>query len=201
MPQYLTPSGQQCTADAAIIGGKLRPGYREVLANGERLQFDINLRDGRPSSGEVFLRDAPALPPKSIDEAVHRAIEAEAAAAGVKPSAWLSQNAGPPLTKLIEKAASDFVAAAGATGISSAFSMDAAGGSLSDPSFGRALRDAACAAQYGGSAAVELARLSEIAERGFADTQARLSEQRRNGWRNPGDDRAVRDAARAARYS
>lgn len=58
MPNYLSPTGSPCTADEAMTAGRLRPGYKEILAPGESLRFDLSFVDSAPSSSHgVFLKD------------------------------------------------------------------------------------------------------------------------------------------------
>lgn len=52
-------TGLKVDAATATENGTVRPGYRQVLQNGERVHFDIMMRDGS-SSGPVFLTDEPA---------------------------------------------------------------------------------------------------------------------------------------------
>jgi hypothetical protein len=59
MPIYYAPSGHTCTADEALSFGHLKPGYRETIAPGEHVHFDIMMRDAAPSRS-VFLTDASA---------------------------------------------------------------------------------------------------------------------------------------------
>jgi len=131
MPKYVeaTTGLSVDAATATYAGGRIKPGFHEIAADGERLHFHIGMRDA--ASSGVFLTDKP-----------------------------------------------------------------------DDHSWSRNVRDVALAARNGGAPAIELARLTDAAERDFAATQARLSEQRRNAWKGAAfdDGAATRDAIRAARY-
>lgn len=76
MPQFLDTNGRTVSADMALIGGKLRPGFREIIANGEAVHFQIPMRDAKPGNG-VFLTDgAPAKSRIANGRAVIDAIRA-----------------------------------------------------------------------------------------------------------------------------
>lgn len=59
MPKFLTPSGSPCTADEAKPLGRLRPGYSEVISDGESIGFDTAFMDSAQRSGAaVYLTDS-----------------------------------------------------------------------------------------------------------------------------------------------
>lgn len=59
MPKFLTPSGSPCTADEAKPLGRLRPGYSEVISDGESIGFDMAFMDSaQRSSPAVYLTDS-----------------------------------------------------------------------------------------------------------------------------------------------
>jgi hypothetical protein len=61
MPDYFTPSGTKCSPTDALVAGRLRPGFKECLADGEHMSFGLHMLDAaRP--GSVFLTDTPADP-------------------------------------------------------------------------------------------------------------------------------------------
>lgn len=60
MPQYIDSTGRTVTADKALIGGKLRAGFSEILADGESAHFRLPFRDAATPSS-VFLTDTAAL--------------------------------------------------------------------------------------------------------------------------------------------
>ena len=60
MSTYTDPQGRKVNAAHALIGGKLRPSYREILDIGERVSFDVNFMDAKranptPSIDDVIL--------------------------------------------------------------------------------------------------------------------------------------------------
>jgi hypothetical protein len=59
MPRYLGPNGLSCTSDEALSLGKLRPGYRELLSDGETVGFNAVLMDSG-SPARMFFTDSNA---------------------------------------------------------------------------------------------------------------------------------------------
>ena len=60
MPKYITPLGSVCTADEAMPHGRLLPGYKELLAEGESIGFDVAFRDAAPArstTSGIYLTD------------------------------------------------------------------------------------------------------------------------------------------------
>jgi hypothetical protein len=163
MPAYLTPQGISCTADQALAGGKLRPGYHEILADGESVGFAHAFSDSK-SRGSVFLTDTSVS--GEVDRA-HAAHDAKFDFMGDRAPKF-------------DRETAEFLARKG-------HSQEQT----------RAIRDAAHAAQTDPSAVLTLARLSDHAEGDYKAQQARLSDQRRNAWK---DGAAVRDAARRSQY-
>lgn len=53
---YFDPNGSECTYSDAYAGGRLRPGYRSTVGNGEHLAFDLNHFDA--AAGSIFLTDS-----------------------------------------------------------------------------------------------------------------------------------------------
>lgn len=72
MPAYKTPSGLSCTADEALSGGRLKPGYSEIALDGEYLHFGSTLmRDSAPASrSSVFLTDTPATEAQALADSI-----------------------------------------------------------------------------------------------------------------------------------
>jgi hypothetical protein len=62
MPNYFSPNGTPCTADEAMTAGRLRAGFKEIVAPGEYVSFDLALRDAAPpaSTSSVYLTDTPS---------------------------------------------------------------------------------------------------------------------------------------------
>lgn len=60
MPIYYGPAGHRCTADEAISFGRLNPGYREVLADGEHARMSLLMRDSASNltTDEAAFRDS-----------------------------------------------------------------------------------------------------------------------------------------------
>lgn len=56
MPQYIDSTGRTVTADQALVGGKLRAGFNEILADGESAHFRLPFRDAAVRSS-VYLTD------------------------------------------------------------------------------------------------------------------------------------------------
>lgn len=58
MPIFKNSQGQTVTSQEALIdGAKLRPGYYQVLAEGDRIGFDISMLDSKATPGSTFLTD------------------------------------------------------------------------------------------------------------------------------------------------
>lgn len=58
MPIFKNPQGQTVTSQEALIdGAKLRPGYYQVLVEGDRIGFDISMLDSKATPGSTFLTD------------------------------------------------------------------------------------------------------------------------------------------------
>jgi hypothetical protein len=58
MPIFKNPQGQTVTSQEALIdGARLRPGYYQVLAEGDRIGFDISMLDSKATPGSTFLTD------------------------------------------------------------------------------------------------------------------------------------------------
>lgn len=126
MPHYYCPRGQLVSADEALTPNKtLKDGYRTTLAPGERATFDLSFLDSAPVGSSVFMTDA-KKGPASIDEAFLLAIQEKAKAASMKPSDWMATQRPDDIEKIIATVATEFVARAGATGVASAFTFDAA---------------------------------------------------------------------------
>ncbi|GGC23057.1 hypothetical protein GCM10011371_08450 [Novosphingobium marinum] len=72
MPIYLDPSRKQVSATIALQsdGKTLRPGYREVAADGERIAFSIHAADNALASASVFMTDSAGADP--VQAAVDR---------------------------------------------------------------------------------------------------------------------------------
>lgn len=72
MPTYKTPSGLSCTADEAMSGGRLKPGYSEIALDGEYLHFGSTLmRDSAPASrSSVFLTDTPKTEAQALADSI-----------------------------------------------------------------------------------------------------------------------------------
>lgn len=138
MPHYLNSQGQTVSASEATFDGKrTRPGYSAVVADGERVRmqpgdylgFNIDMVDNRTSLSSVYLTDG-KKEPASIDEAFRMAVEEEAKARSLKPTEWMATQRADDIEKLIRGVAEKFVARAGATGVASAFTFDAAANKL-----------------------------------------------------------------------
>lgn len=56
MPTFLTPSGTTCSMADAMVGGRLRPGYREIVADGESVRFSLHMMDS--ARGGSVIADA-----------------------------------------------------------------------------------------------------------------------------------------------
>lgn len=70
MPAYLTPSGFSCTADEAMSGGRLKPGFREIIADGEYISASLAFRDSAPSRSSVFLTDTPKSEAQALADSI-----------------------------------------------------------------------------------------------------------------------------------
>lgn len=55
---YFDPAGREVIYSDAYQNGRLKPGYRSTLGNGESLSFDISLMDS--AGGRTFLTDGAA---------------------------------------------------------------------------------------------------------------------------------------------
>ena len=59
MPTFVEANtGLQVDATIATFNGRVRPGFREVLANGERVDFNISMMDTNAVAGRMFLTDS-----------------------------------------------------------------------------------------------------------------------------------------------
>ena len=58
MPQYISPLGVSCTADEAKPGGRIRPGYKELVGPGDYVSFDIMMQDQAAASRSTFFTDS-----------------------------------------------------------------------------------------------------------------------------------------------
>lgn len=127
MPQYTCPLGNPVTADQAMLNGRLRSGYRSVLASGDTIAFDISMCDAAPSATSGV---------GSVDKAFAAEVAEIAKTEGITPTEWLCKQPVDKINKLMQAVAEKVVAGASTAGIAAAFKMDKARDS-------RALRDAA----------------------------------------------------------
>jgi len=101
-----------------MIGGTLRPGYSETLADGEFARFNINFMDAASKAIPAALTDAVK---GSIDEALRTALKAAAKSASVSLQTYLENVTERELTRIVESVAQSAVSAAAGRGLNMAF--------------------------------------------------------------------------------
>ena len=122
MAKFVNPNGVEVSAADAKIGSNLRPGFKEILSDGEYLHSNIMMMDAAPTQA---MHDAKALPDQStIDDLVKAIILSHVEREGITPQQWIA-NADP---RAIERIAFDavkkFLSSALAKGIGSSLSLD-----------------------------------------------------------------------------
>jgi hypothetical protein len=112
MAIFRNPHGVEVSAADAKIGGKLRPGYTESLADGESVHFNMLLmRDAKPKSDQT-----------SIDAELREIIARLAKNEGQTPEEYLAATPMAQIQRLASEAAVKVVEALSGKGIAASLS-------------------------------------------------------------------------------
>lgn len=109
MASYLNPHGVEVSAADAMIGGKLRSGFKEIIADGERISFDmLYMRDAKPKGDET-----------SIDAALRETIATLAKGQGITAAGYLAKTPLLQLQKMAAEVASNVLETMSGQGVAS----------------------------------------------------------------------------------
>lgn len=108
MTMFISPHGVEVSAAEAKIGGKLRPGFKEILADGEYLHTNILLMDAKPKGDET-----------SIDAALREQIATLAKGQGLTPEQYLAATPFLQLQKMAAEVASNVLETMSGQGVAS----------------------------------------------------------------------------------
>ena len=108
MAKFFNPHGSEVTAADALIGGKLRPGFKEMLSPGERVSFDMMLMDAKPKGSET-----------SIDVELRKMIASMAKSHGKTPEEYLASTPLAEIQKMAAQAAEKVLESMAGNGIAS----------------------------------------------------------------------------------
>lgn len=121
MAKFLNAHGIEVSAADAKFGGKLRPGFKEIICDGESINTNIMLMDA------ATMRDAKAKPEPdqtSIDALVKAHIAMLAERQGWTPDEWLAQAGLKDVEDAAVDAVQQFLRAAVAKGVAASLSFD-----------------------------------------------------------------------------
>lgn len=139
MASYLNPHGVEVSAADAKIGGKLRPGFKEILADGERISFDM-----------LYMRDAkPKVDETSIDAALREVIATLAKGQGITPAEYLAKTPLADIQKLAAETAAKVLESLSGQGVASKLADQRVKGMADAKAFS--------AARYAGAPMIEAA--------------------------------------------
>lgn len=108
MAKFFNPQGREVTAADALIGGRLRPGFKEILTDGESLHANILMMDAKPKPGGT-----------SIDAALRETIATLAKGAGITPAEYLARTPLAEIQKLAAKTAMEVLETMSGSGVAS----------------------------------------------------------------------------------
>ncbi|WP_321323779.1 hypothetical protein [uncultured Parasphingorhabdus sp.] len=129
MARYLDAAGNPVPAHIAKINGMLKPGYREVMVEGEYARLDIMTCDAASSTKE-----------SSIDERLRAAIQLKSEQSNQSYTDWLANARFEELEKLAHSVVTSALREAGGQGVAAMFSNDTGNADLND-ALRRALSD------------------------------------------------------------
>ncbi len=121
MARFVDAAGNTVPAHIAKINGMLKPGYRQVLDDGEYTRFDLAFRDAAPGAKEP-----------SIDERLREAIQMRADQSNQSYTDWLANARFAELEKLAHDVVTSTLREASGHGVAAMFSNDTGNAALND---------------------------------------------------------------------
>lgn len=139
MASYLNPHGVEVSAADAKIGGKLRPGFKEIIADGERISFDM-----------LFMRDAkPKLDETSIDAVLRERIATMAKNSNMTGAEYLAATSLAEVKRMAAEVAVEVLESMSGQGVASKLADERTKGMADTKAFS--------AARYAGAPMIEAA--------------------------------------------
>ena len=156
MAKFLNPHGREVTADEALINGRLRPNYREIMTDGESIDCGglhlFNMDGARfvePAKGRMFIMDAPKVDETSIDAALREVIATLAKGQGITAAEYLAKTPLADIQKLAAETAQKVLESLSGKGVASKLADERTKGMADAKAFS--------AARYAGAAMIEAA--------------------------------------------
>lgn len=106
-----------------LIDGVLKP--RRQIEEGDYIGFDMALVDAA-SGSRVFLTDAKAEPPKSIDEALKQQFKLLAERDRTTVSEWLAKKPQKDIEEIASQVAAQYISAQAGAGVAAQYAKDSA---------------------------------------------------------------------------